>query len=85
MLDPWLWLQAVDGALDGAKHAVDNAVSRIRQEVRLQKQKSDSLCRLKTAHNWREEKEENVEDNYAPTYFWRYDTTLFGTNRPWWE
>jgi len=41
--------------------------------VKLQKQKSDSMCRLKTAYNWQEEKE-RVEDPDAPSYFWRAHT-----------
>jgi len=66
-------IQVVDGALDNAKSAVDNAIHRIKKEVKLQKQKSDSMCRLKTAYNWQEEKEK-VEDPDAPSYFWRAHT-----------
>jgi len=66
-------IQAVDGAFDNAKNVVDNAIDRIKKEVNLQKLKSDSMCRLKTAYNWQEEKE-NVEDPDAPTYFWRAHT-----------
>ena len=44
-------MQAVDGAIDNAKNAMDNAIYRIKKEVKHQKQKSDSMCRLKTAHN----------------------------------
>ena len=66
-------MQAVDGAIDNAKNAMDNAIHRIKKEVKLQKQKSDSMCRLKTAHNWQEEKE-TVEDPDAPSYFWRAHT-----------
>ena len=66
-------MQAVDGAIDNAKNAMDNAIHRIKKEVKLQKQKSESMCRLKTAHNWQEEKEK-VEDPDAPSYFWRAHT-----------
>ena len=66
-------MQAVDGALDNAKTAMDTAIDRIKKEVNLQKLKSDSMCQLKTAHNWQEEKEK-VEDPDAPTYFWRAHT-----------
>eukprot|EP00092_Neocalanus_flemingeri_P037032 GFUD01040315.1.p1 GENE.GFUD01040315.1~~GFUD01040315.1.p1 ORF type:complete len:594 (+),score=209.90 GFUD01040315.1:93-1874(+) len=66
-------MQAVDGAIDNAKNAMDNAIHRIKKEVKLQKMKSDSMCQLKTAHNWQEVKE-NVEDPDAPSYFWRAHT-----------
>ena len=32
--------------------AVDTALDRIRKEVEVQKQKSDAMCKLKTAHDW---------------------------------
>lgn len=66
-------IQVVDEAIDNAKSAVDSAIYRIKKEVKLQKQKSDSMCRLKTAYNWQEEKEK-VEDPDAPSYFWRAHT-----------
>ena len=53
-------MEAVDGALDNVKSAMDNAIERINREIRLQKLKSDSMCNLKTAHNWQEEKEQKV-------------------------
>ena len=40
----------------------DDDFQRINREIRLQKLKSDSMCRLKTAHNWQEEKEQKVRD-----------------------
>ena len=67
-------MDAVDGALDNVKNAMDNAIQRINREIRLQKLKSDSLCQLKTAHNWQKEKEENVVDVSAPNFFWRAHT-----------
>ena len=38
--------------MDTALHAVDTAIDRIKREVQLQKQKSDGMCKYKTAHNW---------------------------------
>ena len=38
--------------MDTALHAVDSAFDRIKREVELQKQKSDNMCKFKTAHNW---------------------------------
>ena len=67
-------MDAVDGALDNVKNAMDNAIQRINKEIRLQKLKSDSMCRLKTAHNWQEEKEQNVVDLSRPSFFWRAHT-----------
>jgi hypothetical protein len=40
---------------------MDTAMDRIRHEVKVQKQKSDAMCELKTAHDWQEEKEGRVE------------------------
>ncbi len=36
---------------------VDGAIDRIKREVALQREKSNSMCRLRTAHNWAEDKE----------------------------
>ena len=38
--------------MDTALHAVDTAIDRIKREVEIQKQKSDNMCKFKTAHNW---------------------------------
>ena len=38
--------------MDTALQAVDTAMNRIRREVKIQKEKSDHMCKLKTAHNW---------------------------------
>jgi hypothetical protein len=45
-------MEAVDGVFDNAKHVMDNAIDRIKKEIQLQKEKSDNLCKMKTAHNW---------------------------------
>ncbi len=45
-------MEAVDGVIDNAKHAMDNAIDRIKKEIQLQKEKSDNMCKIKTAHNW---------------------------------
>ncbi|XP_023330653.1 phosphatidylserine synthase 2 [Eurytemora carolleeae] len=60
--------------MDTALHAVDTAIDRIKREVEIQKQKSDNMCKFKTAHNWQEEKEGSVEDTTQPSYFWRAHT-----------
>jgi hypothetical protein len=38
--------------MDLARQTVDEAIGRIRQEVEMQREKSNSMCRLRTAHNW---------------------------------
>lgn len=38
--------------MDTAFQAVDTAIDRIKREVQIQKEKSDEMCRYKTAHNW---------------------------------
>jgi len=60
--------------MDTAFHAVDTAIDRIKREVQIQKEKSDDMCKYKTAHNWQEEKEKHVEDTNNPSYFWRAHT-----------
>ena len=67
-------MEAVDGALDNVKNVMDNAIQRINKEIKMQKLKSDSMCHLKTAHNWQEEKEHTVVDCSSPNYFWRAHT-----------
>ena len=67
-------MDVVDGALDNVKNAMDNAIQRINKEIKMQKLKSDTMCQLKTAHNWQEEKEEKVVDKSSPSYFWRAHT-----------
>jgi len=60
--------------MDTALQAVDTAIDRIKREVQIQKEKSDDMCRFKTAHNWQEEKEKTVDDEVQPSYFWRAHT-----------
>jgi len=60
--------------MDTAFQAVDTAIDRIKREVQIQKEKSDNMCRYKTAHNWQEEKEKHVDDEQEPSYFWRAHT-----------
>ena len=38
--------------MDTAINAVDTAIDRIKKEVKIQKDKSESMCKYKTAHNW---------------------------------
>ena len=42
----------VPAKMDTAFQAVDTAIDRIKREVQIQKEKSDNMCRYKTAHNW---------------------------------
>ena len=67
-------MQTVDGAIDNAKNVMDSAIERIKKEVALQREKSEDMCHLKTAHNWTEEKEKRVQDDDVPSYFWRAHT-----------
>ena len=50
---------------------VDGAIDRIRREVALQREKSNSMCRLQTAHNWSEEKERVDYDDPHISFFWK--------------
>ena len=43
--------------MDLARQKVDNAIGLIKREVEIQREKSNSMCRLRTAHNWTEDKE----------------------------
>jgi len=38
--------------MDIARQTVDEAIGRIKLEVELQREKLNSMCRLRTAHNW---------------------------------
>jgi len=67
-------MEVVDGAIDNAKSAMEGAIDRIKKEVALQREKSEDMCHLKTAHNWKEEKEKQVQDLDTPSYFWRGHT-----------
>ena len=40
--------------MDLAWQTVDGALDRIRKEVRLQREKSNSLCKQRTAHDWQQ-------------------------------
>jgi len=51
-----------NNVINRARQTVDEAIDLIRREVQLQREKSNSMCRLKTAHNWEEDKETNVKD-----------------------
>lgn len=53
---------------------VDGALDRIRREVALQREKSNSMCRLQTAHNWSEEKERVEYDDPHISFFWKAHT-----------
>lgn len=53
---------------------VDGALDRIRREVALQREKSNSMCRLRTAHNWAEDKERIDYDDPNISFFWRAHT-----------
>lgn len=63
---------------------VDGALDRIRREVALQREKSNSMCRLQTAHNWSEEKERIDYDDPHISFFLesphhqRFDFSYFG-------
>ena len=50
------------------------ALDRIRREVALQREKSNSMCRLQTAHNWAEEKERIDYDDPHISFFWKAHT-----------
>ncbi|CAB4062333.1 PTDSS2 [Lepeophtheirus salmonis] len=50
------------GAMDRARQTVDGAIDRIKARIQFQREKSNSMCRLRTAYNWLEEKEKRVTD-----------------------
>ena len=49
--------------MDLARQKVDDAIGLIKKEVQLQREKSNSMCRLRTAHNWAEDKEKFKDSN----------------------
>ena len=54
---------------------VDGALDRIRREVAFQREKSNSMCRLQTAHNWAEVKERvDYDDPSYVSVFWKAHT-----------
>ena len=79
--------------MDSAWQHVDDALDRIRREVDVQREKSNQMCKLRTAHNWVDYKTSasRVHDDETMTFFWREkDSALFYTDRdgvvlPTWE
>ena len=59
-----------------AWQTVDGAIDRIRKEVRLQREKSNSLCQQRTAHDWQQTKEDMRKDGAEESisYFWKAHT-----------
>jgi len=70
---------------------VDGALDRIRREVALQREKSNSMCRLQTAHNWAEEKERIDYDDPHISFFLEsshsqcFDFPNFGPRLCWFD
>ncbi len=61
--------------MDRAWQTVDEALDRIRREVEFQREKSNSMCRLRTAHDWQTYKtRDKVFDDETMTFFWRAHT-----------
>ncbi len=60
--------------MDRAWQKVDDALDRIRREVEVQREKSNHMCRLRTAHNWIEYKTKVDYDDETMTFFWRAHT-----------
>ena len=52
-----------DTVMNLARQKVDNAIGLIKREVEIQREKSNSMCRLRTAHNWTEDKEKFKDSN----------------------
>ena len=77
-----------------AWQTVDGAIDRIRKEVRLQREKSNSLCKQRTAHDWQQTKEDMRKDGAEESisYFWKAHTVtvlifliaclVYGATRP---
>ena len=60
--------------MDRAWQTMDGALGRIRREVELQREKSNSMCRLRTAHNWETYKTKVAYDDETMSFFWRAHT-----------
>ncbi len=62
--------------MDRAWQKVDDALDRIRREVDREREKSNAMCRLRTAHNWLDYRAARpVEyDDETMTFFWRAHT-----------
>ena len=61
--------------MDSAWQRVDDALDRIRREVDVQREKSNQMCKLRTAHNWLDYKTSSrVLDDETVSFFWRAHT-----------
>ena len=60
--------------MDLARQKVGDAIGVIKREVHLQREKSNSMCRLRTAHNWAEDKEKFKEDPSDTSFFMKAHT-----------
>lgn len=68
-------MEVVDGAIQAVDGAIDKVIDRVKREVKLQKQRSNSMCKYTTAHDWQEEREvREVLDEGRPSFFWRAHT-----------
>ena len=65
-----------EGVIGRARQTVDGAIDLIRREVRIQREKSNSMCKLKTAHNWEAEVEVSAatEEADGNSYFMKAHT-----------
>ena len=82
--------------MDIAWQTVDGALDRIRKEVRLQREKSNSLCKQRTAHDWQQTRADMRRDpglsEESISYFWKAHTVtvlvfliaclVYGATRP---
>ena len=62
--------------MDRAWQTVDEALERIKREVNLQREKSNSMCQLRTAHDWfaYRASSNKVFDDETMSFFWRTHT-----------
>lgn len=60
--------------MDTAWQKVDDALDRIRREVDEQREKSNKMCKLRTAHNWVEYNTNVAYDDETMSFFWRAHT-----------
>ncbi len=74
LLQVWRRCAPEVSKMDLAWQKVDDALERIRREVDTQREKSNAMCQLRTAHNWVDYKAKVEYDDETMTFFWRAHT-----------
>ncbi|XP_059099271.1 phosphatidylserine synthase 2-like isoform X2 [Tigriopus californicus] len=60
--------------MDRARQTVDSALDLIKKGVEKEREKSNELCKMRTAHNWVDYRSVSVQDDETNSFFWRAHT-----------